>query len=99
MSAAYRAPYVRPEGLPMLIERRRLLPKDGGGTLYFMCRSGRRRTQHRFFKPHEVPEFDGEAAVFEVAWKSWQGPWRFIRLISVDGVAVTEEREASPRHS
>lgn len=90
MSSNYRPPYVRPEGLKMLIERRRLLPKDGGGTLYFMCRSGRRRTQHRFFKPDEVPEFDGEEAVFEVAWKSWQGPWRFIRLISVDGVAVEQ---------
>lgn len=70
--------------LPHLIERRRALPNAGGYTLYFMCRSGRRRTQHRFFQPEEVPEFDGEAAVFDVAYKSWQGPWRFVRLVRVE---------------
>ncbi len=43
--------------------RYRTLPKDGGYTLYFKADIGR---LGRFFRPGQVPEFEGEEAWFEI---------------------------------
>jgi hypothetical protein len=55
---AYRGP-VR----TMKLVRFRTLPNAGGNTLYFWAKSGK---SGRFFRPEQVPEFEGEEAWFEV---------------------------------
>jgi hypothetical protein len=51
------------EPLRTIVNRKRMLPQDGGGTLFFHApgfgKSG------VFFEPGDVPQFDGEAAEFE----------------------------------
>lgn len=64
-----------------LIERRRDL---GGNTLYFMIRAGSRSRRHRFFEPHEVPEFDGESAVCEIE-RGRGGHWKVLRVVEASG--------------
>lgn len=46
------------------VRRQRLLPQDGGGTLFFTIHGLARRA--RFADPGQVPEFEGEVAFFEV---------------------------------
>lgn len=46
------------------VQRKRLLPQDGGGTLFFTIHGLSRRA--RFAEPPDVPEFEGEVAFFEV---------------------------------
>jgi len=53
---------------------------DGEGrTLFFAVFLGTRRAGWRFFKPGEVPDFAGEAAVFEVEVR--RGAWVFGRRL------------------
>lgn len=46
------------------VRRQRLLPQDGGGTLFFTIHGLARRA--RFADPGQIPEFEGEVAFFEV---------------------------------
>lgn len=46
------------------VHRQRLLPQDGGGTLFFVIHGLARRA--RFADLGQVPEFEGEKAFFEV---------------------------------
>ncbi len=46
------------------VRRKRLLPQDGGGTLFFTVHGLARRA--RFADPGQVPEFEGEVAFLEV---------------------------------
>ena len=49
---------------------------DGDGrTLFYAVWLGTRRAGWRFFRPGEVPEFEGESAVFEVEVR--KGRWVF----------------------
>lgn len=50
------------------VRRKRLLPQDGGGTLFFTIHGLSRRA--RFAEPGQVPEFNGEVAYFEVEQRS-----------------------------
>lgn len=45
-----------------LLRRMRTMPNAGGGTLFFKLEVGR---LGRFLEPHNVPDFEGETAVFE----------------------------------
>ena len=46
------------------VRRQRLLPQDGGSTLFFTIHGLARRA--RFADPGQIPEFEGEVAFFEV---------------------------------
>ncbi|WP_310542050.1 hypothetical protein [Phenylobacterium sp.] len=59
------------------IERRTDL---AGKTVYFMIKSGSRSRQHRFFEPHEVPEFIGESALCEIE-RGGGGYWKVLRVV------------------
>lgn len=66
----------RPTSIVKLV-RVRLLPKDGGGTLFFRIGAGRRP---RFLRPSEAPDFEGDEAWFEV--ERVRGPvWMTYRVI------------------
>lgn len=58
-----RAPVI-PHARICEVHRQRLLPQDGGGTLFFVIHGLARRA--RFADPGEVPDFEGEKAFFEV---------------------------------
>ncbi len=62
------------------IKRARALPNAGSYTLYFHApkfgKSG------LFLRPGEVPEFDGEEAIFEYE-KAGRGRIRLLRLVEV----------------
>jgi hypothetical protein len=59
---------VRPRAAPITriceVHRQRLLPQDGGGTLFFVIHGPTRRA--RFADIGQIPEFEGEKAFFEV---------------------------------
>ena len=63
-----------------VIRRQRTLPNAGGRTLHFHApgfgKSG------LFLRPEEVPEFDGEEAVFEFE-RAGRGRIRLLRLVEV----------------
>ena len=59
--------------------RARTLPNAGNCTLFFHTEAASRGRQAHFFKPHEVPEFEGEEAVFECERRN--GRWRVLRRV------------------
>lgn len=64
------------------LSRRRLLEKDGGGTLFFVVHTGRRPD---YLQPDDVPEFKGDEAWFElerarVAGQPWP-TWKVLRQV------------------
>jgi hypothetical protein len=62
------------------------LPEWGGQTLFFRADGGDRRHPAPFFRPHEVPEFEGESAWFE-AERIPNGGWRIVRRLPDDAVS------------
>ena len=53
------------------LARRRLLPADGGGTVFcVMTYSGAKGPPLAYLDPGQYPEFDGEEAWFRVRWFS-----------------------------
>ena len=68
--------------MPVLIykiERLRLGPDQGRRTTRYFIRPGRVRGPWKFFRPDEVPPFEGETAWFEIERKG--ASWRFIREV------------------
>lgn len=59
-----------------LLRRMRTMPSAGGETLFFKLEVGR---LGRFLDPHEVPDFEGETAVFE--YEKVAGKIRLLRQI------------------
>ena len=55
-------------------EVRRFIDRDGK-TLFFAVYLGTRRAGWRFFRPPDVPDFEGETAAFEVEVR--KGQWVF----------------------
>jgi hypothetical protein len=66
--------------------RYRNLPEWGGQTLFFRADGGDRRHPAPFFRPNEVPEFEGESAWFE-AERVPKGGWRIVRRLPEDAVS------------
>lgn len=64
--------------------RQRALPNAGGHTLFFQTEGGGRRRPPAFFRPGEVPEFEGESAWFEIE-KLRGGRRRVVRRVHPDG--------------
>ncbi len=58
------------------VQRFRTLPNAGNRTIFFKIDHGR---LGKFFRPDEVPAFDGEEAWFEM--EKVKGRWRFIRQV------------------
>lgn len=70
------------------VRRKRLLPQDGGGTLFFTIHGLARRA--RFAEPSEVPEFEGEVAFFEVERRSrTKLGYVFLRQVEHRGRSLT----------
>ena len=61
------------------IERRTDLT---GKTLYLIIKSGSRSRQHKFFEPHEVPDFEGDSAWFEIEPRSGRAHWKVLRQVA-----------------
>jgi hypothetical protein len=69
------------------VRRKRLLPQDGGTTLFFTIHGIARRA--RFAQPHEVPEFEGEVAFFEVEQRNkTRLGYVFIRQVERPGYSL-----------
>ncbi len=49
-------------------------------TLFFVAEGGSRSRPARFFRPEEVPPFEGECAVFEA--ERVDGRWRILRQVT-----------------
>lgn len=70
------------------VRRKRLLPQDGGDTLFFTIHGLGRRA--RFAEPREVPEFEGEVAFFEVEQrKKTKLGYVFLRQVDPPGHSLT----------
>ena len=68
---------MKPPVRPLKITRSRHRPENGGGTAFFKVDVGR---LGRFLEPHQVPDFDGDEAWFEI--EGFQnGPLRLIRQV------------------
>jgi hypothetical protein len=50
-----------------------------GNDLYFIIPSRDRRKHPKFFRPEEVPPFEGRAATFEIERKGKL--WRFVKRV------------------
>lgn len=61
------------------VQRYRNGPEDSGETLFFGIFLGSRSRGHKWFRPGQVPEFDGDEAWFEVDRD--KGGWRFVRQV------------------
>lgn len=61
------------------VERLTSGPHNGDETLSFFIRPGRRRGPWKFFRPHEVPAFEGRVAWFEI--ERVRSEWRFVRQV------------------
>ena len=61
------------------VQRYRNAPEAGGQTLLSASASGAAAVGHRWFKPGEVPEFEGDEAWFEIDRK--RGGCRFIHQV------------------
>jgi hypothetical protein len=61
------------------IERLTSGPNDGSRTLSFFIRPGSRSRPWKFFRPEEVPEFEGAHAWFEIERKGRE--WIFLRRV------------------
>ena len=61
---------------PRTVQR---LADPNGRTLCFMANLGSRSRGWRTFRPHEVPEFEGDTATFEVTLA--KGQWVFGRRL------------------
>jgi hypothetical protein len=62
------------------IRRARNRPENGGGTLYFHApKFGKSGV---FLSPADVPEFDGEEAIFEYE-RAGRGKIRLLRLVEI----------------
>ena len=59
-----------------LLRRFRTMPQDGARTLYFKLEVGR---LGRFLDPNDVPDFEGDVAVFE--YEKVRGRIRLLRKI------------------
>lgn len=70
------------------VHRQRLLPKDGGDTLFFVIHGLARRA--RFADPGQIPEFEGEKAFFEVEPKrGTKLGYVFLRQVEPPGRSLT----------
>jgi hypothetical protein len=63
----------------MELHRSRLLPQDGGRTIFFHTQSSSRSRPQTFFGPQDVPEFEGDSAWFECERKG--GRWHILRRV------------------
>lgn len=61
------------------IERLKGPAAEGGETLALFVRPGRVRGPWKWFRPDEVPAFEGDAAWFEIERK--RGAWVFVRQV------------------
>lgn len=68
-----------PRLLDYEVWRARVSTDPNSRTLFFYVHLGRRSPSHRFFRPHEVPEFEGDRAWFEI--DRAKGGWRFVRQV------------------
>lgn len=68
------------------LTRERSLPSAGGHTLFFSVDGGSRRHQAPIFRPHEVPEFEGDTAWFEAEGTKARG-YRITRRVHENGQA------------
>jgi hypothetical protein len=66
------------------------LPQAGGRTLFFRADGGDRMHPAPFFRPDEVPEFEGDSAWFEAEQAPRGGGWRIVRRLPDDAVAHLE---------
>lgn len=70
------------------VRRARLLPQDGGGTLFFTIHGLSRRA--RYARPGELPEFEGEVAFFEVEQRNkTKLGYVFVRQVEHPGRSLT----------
>lgn len=61
------------------IERLTLGAEQGYRTSRYFIRPQSRRRAWKFFELHEVPEFEGPVAWFEI--ERTKGEWRFVRQV------------------
>lgn len=73
----------------MKLTRQRNLPSAGAGTLFFTTDHIGRRRHSDFFRPSEVPEFEGESAWFEAEQVPKMG-WRILRRVTEHGQPYEE---------
>jgi len=66
------------------LRRFRSRPEAGGETLFFRAMGGDRRHPMPFFRPEEVPAFEGDIAWF-LAERVPRRGWRIVRRIHPDG--------------
>jgi len=55
--------------------------EDGRPTLFFSVNPNSRRGKWVFFRPDQVPEFDGEVGWFECEKLGGRGGWRVVRQV------------------
>jgi hypothetical protein len=72
-------PAPAPRLITYKVMRSATLPNAGSRTLYFSVLLGSRSRGHKFFEPHEVPDFEGDIAWFEIDRS--KGQWRFVRQV------------------
>jgi hypothetical protein len=65
------------------LKRYRNLPNDGSRTPFLASRTTDRRHPSLFFRPHEVPEIDGDAGWFLA--ERVIGGWRIARRVQETG--------------
>ena len=75
------------------LRRFRNRAEAGGETLFFRAMGGDRRHPMPFFRPEEVPAFDGDLAWF-LAERGPGGGWRIVRRI--DPVGDADAAPGSP---
>ncbi len=66
------------------LKRSRFLENAGGGTVFFTSDGGTRRQPTKFWRPGEVPAFEGEDAWFEAEQVPGCG-WRIVRRVHENG--------------
>jgi hypothetical protein len=62
------------------LRRQRFPPEAGGGTMHFVSCSGKRKPPFKFWRPEEVPEFEGAEGCFEAEYVRSHG-WRIVRQV------------------
>jgi hypothetical protein len=65
------------------LKRYRALPSAGSRTLFFATPSTDRRHPSMFYRPDDVPEFDGDTGWFLA--ERVTGGWRIVRRVQEDG--------------
>ncbi len=76
------------------LKRFRSLADAGGETLFFRATGGDRRHPMPFFRPEDVPAFEGDTAWF-LAERTPRGGWRIVRRIHPDARSDAEPADAT----